>query len=226
MVNPTTYQPTDEKLRIDLVNKICAQSVLMKIYIGKRFIESFTREISSSQKIFISYTPEPNELPFATKLEAECHFSINQDMYFFKGNPTYADNTLIFSAPTIIYKIQRRENFRVYIPPSVQQSVEIATERGAVVHMNNISLTGAQIKIKSSNLNLAADRFKLNDYIKIKLTLLDFNNQNFNCVIKFAETKNGFTTLGIQFQNLDASKTQDLQNIIAKLDRLNRQLAA
>ena len=129
MANPTTYLPIDEKLRLDLVTKICTQPIFVKIFIGKRLIESFTRELTGTHKIFVTYTPEANELPFASKLEAECHFSINQDMYFFKGNPTYADNTLIFNTPTVIYKIQRRENtfFTATVPTTSAAIIIIAT---------------------------------------------------------------------------------------------------
>lgn len=223
----TSYLPVDEKLRLDLINKIRSNIVLVRVYLGKKLIESNTLEMKDSTVIYIPYkesgNPRLSNLP-----EAECHFSINQDMYFFKGVPTYIDEKLAFNLPTIVYKIQRRENFRVFVPPSVLQNIELVTERSSKAVLNNLSLTGGKITVKSPDLNLALDRFKLNNPIKLKITLLDFNNQIFNCVIKYVEAspKTGTTILGIQFQNLDAVKTQELQNVIAKIDRLNRQVAA
>lgn len=224
----SSYQPVDEKLKNELFKNLCSHKMAVKIFLNKKIIESTTVEVTSNSKIFVSHIQEPTDTRFSNSPEVECHFMVNHDMYFFKGHPTYADNALIFNLPSVVYKIQRRENFRVYIPSNLLQNIEIVGEKNSKVTFNNLSLTGGQIIIKNPDVHLSSDRYKLNDTFKLKINLLDFRNQIIHCVVKFVDTspKTGIAICGIQFQNIDAAKLQDLQNIISKIDRINRQTAA
>ncbi len=221
-----SYKPVEEKLKGEIINSLKSRIIPVKLYVDSRIIESSILEIVGN-KFILNYTPTQTGIYINKDILCECHFSLGRDMFFFKTQLESENENLAFQTPGVVYKVQRRENFRVYLPSTLLQSVEIVGDRSAKVTLNNISLTGGQIVIKSNQQNLALDRFKLNDPLKLKLTLLDFNHQIINCVIKFVEVspKDGSTVCGIQFQNLDFEKTQELQSIITKIDRLNRAAA-
>lgn len=228
LMSNSSYQPIDEKLKSELFKRLCFEKIPVKIFLDKGVIESKTSEVSVNNKIFISYHLPTINKNILQNTEVECHFSIDNFMYFFRGHPTYANGSIIFSLPHVIYKIQRRENFRVHIPISLQQDVQLRRERNSIVNFNNISLTGGQITVRNPAIGLASDRFKLNETLELKISILDFEEQIIHCVIKYVDSKPkiGLATCGVQFQNLDAQKTEALQSLISKIDRLNRQIAA
>lgn len=149
-----------------------------------------------------------------------CNFRFKGDQYFFKSS-AHSDEKIIFiDIPEKIFKLQRRNNFRINIPPAMPQTASIAELPNAKgVLCRNVSLGGCLISIKTTAKPI---EFKTNDIISVSLGLFEFQEKNLECMVRFIEIKPEVTMLGLQFLELTSEQSSDLQKTLIKIDRYLR----
>jgi hypothetical protein len=150
-------------------------------------------------------------------------FEIQKDKYFFKTSlTTFSDGTSIL-IPTDIFKLQRRNNFRVAVPNGVFYSAEILWVNGQYwdkkIDVVDMSLGGCQIHFEQNNLVVQSG-----DEIQLRIKMLDLEEESITGQIKHVVnlTKSGKTQLGIEFKNPVGDLLTDLQSLLIHLDRIQR----
>ena len=160
---------------------------------------------------------------FQTKFERQqiiCNFEIKGDQFFFKSQCEFDDHGILIDPPTKIFKLQRRNNFRINIPLTMPQNTQIKEKPQLKVICRNVSLGGALISLTTSK----SDDFKLNDIIHISISLYEFQEKNIESVVRFVDYKEHSQTvlMGVQFLELDSDQSSVLQSTLVRIDRFLR----
>lgn len=220
------YSPVSEKAGIELKTFLTSHKTAMKIYLRNLIIEGSIMPSSNSQTLsFIKSTNVDLDVNTIKYSELNCHFTHKNDMYFFKSQGQLIENKLHLSMPETIFKLQRRENFRVYTTAGASQSVVLPEALRYTAQLKNISLSGCQISLNESDFEKAQMFFQTDSHLKVKIQLFDFI-KTFDCKVKFIEKSKEpeALLLGLHFEDLSADTTEDLQAAVFKLDRHNRQI--
>jgi hypothetical protein len=150
-------------------------------------------------------------------------FEIEKDKYFFKTSlTTFPDGSSIL-VPTDVFKLQRRNNFRVNVPKGVFYTAEILWVSGQYwdkkVEVIDMSLGGCQIHFEQNNLVI-----QNGDEIQLRIKMLDLDEERITGQIKHVVSLNklGKTQLGIEFKNPVGDLLTDLQSLLIHLDRIQR----
>jgi c-di-GMP-binding flagellar brake protein YcgR len=161
---------------------------------------------------------------FKVGKELACYFLYQNEIYFFTSKTSFTDTTIIFSIPPVLYKIQRRDNFRALVPKSIKQHLEIVGIKQLKVTLVNLSLGGCKV-IVSYPEALSIDQLKEGFQIKLLMSFISFENHVFHCKVKFLKDNSleKLVTVGLEFEKLKADEIKELQANIFKIDRLNRQ---
>ena len=148
-----------------------------------------------------------------------CNFRFKGDQFFFKSS-AHSDEKIIFiDIPDKIFKLQRRNNFRINIPPAMPQSASIVELPNAkVVLCRNVSLGGCLFSFKTTT----PFEIKTNDLVSVSLGLFEFQEKNLECMVRFVEIKSEVTMLGLQFLELNSEQSSHLQQTLIKIDRYLR----
>lgn len=154
------------------------------------------------------------------RLEILCSFEVKNDRYFFKTRGSSEDNVFVLNYPDEICKLQRRNDFRVTVPHTVSQKVEIEGKRDLKIEVRDLSLGGCQIAIRLPKaLEIPPDKF-----MRLSLQVLDFEEPKLDCEIRFSkyieETKTAL--VGLKFIDLPSDQTTSLQNTLIQIDRILR----
>lgn len=160
---------------------------------------------------------------FQSKFERQqivCNFEIKGDQFFFKSQCEFDDYGILIDTPAKIYKLQRRNNFRINIPLTMPQTTQIKEKPQLKVICRNLSLGGALLSLTASK----SDDFKLNDIIHISISLYEFQEKNIESIVRFVDYKEHSQTvlMGIQFLELDSDQSSILQGTLIRIDRALR----
>ena len=149
-----------------------------------------------------------------------CNFEIKGDQFFFKSQCESDNHSLTVDPPTKIFKLQRRNNFRINIPLTMPQTTQIKEKPQLKVICRNISLGGALLSLTTSK----SDDFKLNDILHISISIYEFQEKNIESLVRFVEYKEHSQTvlMGIQFLELDSEQSSELQKTLIRIDRFLR----
>lgn len=175
-----------------------------------------------------NFVPSQNEQltiinKFQTKFAKQqiiCNFEIKGDQFFFKSQCQSDTHGITIDPPEKVYKLQRRNNFRINIPLTMPQTTQIKEKPQLKVICRNISLGGALLSLTTSK----SDDFKLNDIIQVSISLYDFQEKNIESIVRFVDYKEHSQTvmMGIQFLELDSDQSSTLQATLVRIDRFLR----
>ena len=217
--------PVDEKTKRDILRWLVTTRTNVKITLDQKSFESVTYPTSDlSRIIVICSDTDRTEKEFKTCKDLTCHFTLQNEIYFFYSKTTFNETAILFSIPATIFKIQRRGNFRVPIPKNMTQHLEFESAKQLKVKLIDLSLGGCNITATYSD-TAWISHLKLDLEIGLKMTFLSFDQQIFYCKIKFIQNdlRTRTVSLGLSFEKLKAKEMQDMQSNIIKIDRLNRQ---
>jgi c-di-GMP-binding flagellar brake protein YcgR len=216
--------PVDEKTKLSLFKMLATTKTDVQIYKNQKKIESVTYPTSDINKVTVIYSNDATDESFKTVQDLTCHFSLYNEIYFFTSKVSFTDTAILFSVPVVIYKIQRRDNFRVSIPKNLTQLLELVGHKQLKVSLVDLSLGGCKVLIVYPDASYISN-LKVDAEIALKMTFLSIENQTIHCKLKFiidnATTKSA--SIGFEFANLKADEIKELQAAIFKIDRLNRQ---
>lgn len=157
---------------------------------------------------------------FQTKFERQpviCNFDLKGDQFFFKSHCEVQDHGIVIDVPNKIFKLQRRNNFRINIPLTMPQTVQIKEKPQLKVICRNVSLGGALLSLTA----MKSDDFKLNDIIHVSISIFDFQEKNIESIVRFVDYKEHSQTvlMGVQFLELDSDQSSELQKTLIRIDR-------
>lgn len=218
------HNQVDESTKRDILKWLVTTKTNVKITLDEKEFESVTYPTSDLTKITVICGPFKQA--FKTGRDLTCEFTLHNEIYFFTAKATFNETALLFSPPTIIYKIQRRDNFRVPIPRNMTHHLEFEGAEQLKIKLTDLSLGGCNITVTYSNASMIR-HLKLDLEVALKMTFLSFDQQKFYCKIKFIKDNpnNRTVSLGLEFEKLKAKDMQDMQSTIFKIDRLNRKSA-
>lgn len=152
--------------------------------------------------------------------EANIYFEHESNLYSFRSVIKQNAEYIYLSIPTEIFKVERRENFRMDIPTTMQQSCRLIDFPLAKCRIVDLSLGGVLIQAKG----LDFEKIKDLKNIKLKMTLLDLEDESFNCEIRIIRQDNEHQALllGLQFEKLSTTLTQTIQSMLFQIDRYYR----
>lgn len=172
-------------------------------------------------KIFCTMTPEiPLDVLNGQELVGQ--FSIGGEKYFFKTHWVFNTPFLVFPSELSLYRLQRRQNFRLKIPKTFH--TEFHLER-----VNSVRTLG---KVKLWDLSsrgccLLADPptlFKANDTVSGIMTLAKRDPVAVQGVVRHLRTEKIDNKLlrvaGVEFNPMSAALESQLFNVMMELSRL------
>ena len=152
-----------------------------------------------------------------------CSFEISAEKYFFKSKISSEVAALAIIVPTEIFKLQRRNDFRISVPATISYSCEIKSVRNSTLNLKSeirdLSLGGCQLSVKLTGINLHRGD---NLYLKIKIH--SFEWEKIHCQCKHASSKKNDLkyNVGLKFLESSAAFATDLQTLLVQLDRIHR----
>lgn len=162
---------------------------------------------------FVQYTQEA----------VTCSFEISAEKYFFKSHVSTVATDLLLTIPTEIFKLQRRNDFRVSVPASIPYTCEIIGIKSTPVklkaELRDLSLGGCLLSVKINGTS-----FQDGDELYLKLKLNSFDWDRIHCSSKRVVSKelDSKLSVGLKFLETSAAFATDLQSLLVQLDRIHR----
>ncbi len=155
--------------------------------------------------------------------EVSCSFDYKDSKFFFRSSLTNNGGELILDTPSDIFQMQRRNDFRVNLPPKSGYTCEIVrvndSKKKIPVDLRNLSLGGCQIAVKINDLTLIQ-----NEEVALRIQIKEFEAEAIPTLAK--HIKNGETSdivlVGLQFVEPEADFLTELQGLLMYLDRTHR----
>jgi c-di-GMP-binding flagellar brake protein YcgR len=143
------------------------------------------------------------------------------DQFFFESVIESSDTQLVVRIPEKIFKLQRRNDFRVTIPSNIKPIVKLKKYPDLKVEIRDMSLGGCKISIKTE-FKLELD---VNMEIEMQMKVLEFEENKLYAVIKFTDFIENAKTLilGLQFVDLNSDQTTLMRTTLLQIDRILRQ---
>lgn len=210
------YIPLDEDQKNKIVSYLVSSEVPVYLEIDSKNTVGTTLISPVQGQIHVNC---PQELLIG-RSEATYFFRKDQDLYFFSGSYLVRSHYIEIKMPLKIFKIQRRENFRVHVPVNVIQKIILKKTPLVKCILKDLSLGGCKLELMTPLEN----SYQIQEIIDIKLTLFELEEQILSCKIVYKSFKENKLTLGLQFEKIEARLRQSLQFVIFKLDRLTRQM--
>jgi c-di-GMP-binding flagellar brake protein YcgR len=209
------FVPIDAIELKDVLDFLTSRNTEVNVKIGSahaktNFVPSQRKNLTVINKFQNKFSPQ----------QIICNFDLKGDQFFFKSQCQSEEHAIFIDIPTKIFKLQRRNNFRVNIPLTMPQAVQIKEKLHMKAICRNISLGGALISLSASK----SDDFKLNDIIHVSISLYDFQEKNIESMVRFVDYKEHSQTvlMGIQFLELDSDQSSLLQSTLVRIDRFLR----
>ena len=162
---------------------------------------------------FVQYTQEA----------VTCSFEISAEKYFFKSHVSTVATDLLLAIPTEIFKLQRRNDFRVSVPASIPYTCEIIGIKSSPVklkaELRDLSLGGCLLSVK-----ITGTSFQDGDelYLKLKLNSFDWDRIHCSCKRVVSKELDSKLSVGLKFLETSAAFATDLQSLLVQLDRIHR----
>lgn len=150
-------------------------------------------------------------------------FSIDETRYIFKGEIVIINpNGLILSGTSVLYEIQRRDNFRVNIVGPTLIDLSLSDVDGqfsqAQAKVLNVSLGGCMAEVTQLNAPM-----KLGDIVKGELSAKGYRAFTFEAVVRRYEERiiSGIVAkiIGLEFMGLKGHNLSLLNEIVMKCSR-------
>ncbi len=159
-----------------------------------------------------------------TKLDNEkviVSFESVGDQFFFESVIESSETQIIIKTPEKIFKLQRRNDFRVTIPSTLKPILKLKKYPDLKTEIRDMSLGGCKIAIKTEfKLDLT-----LNTEVELQIKVLDFEEKKLYAQIKFVDFIADAKTqiLGLQFTELTSDQTTLMRTTLLQIDRILRQ---
>lgn len=159
-----------------------------------------------------------------TKLDNEkviVSFESVGDQFFFESVIESSETQIIIKTPEKIFKLQRRNDFRVTIPSTLKPILKLKKYPDLKAEIRDMSLGGCKIAIKTEfKLDLT-----LNTEVELQIKVLDFEEKKLYAQIKFVDFIADAKTqiLGLQFTELTSDQTTLMRTTLLQIDRILRQ---
>lgn len=143
------------------------------------------------------------------------------DQFFFESVIESSETQLVVRIPEKIFKLQRRNDFRVTIPSNIKPIVKLKKYPDMKVEIRDMSLGGCKISIKTE-FKLELD---INTEIEMQMKVLEFEENKLYAIIKFTDFIENAKTLilGLQFVDLNSDQTSSMRTTLLQIDRILRQ---
>lgn len=152
-----------------------------------------------------------------------CSFEISAEKYFFKSQVSTIASELLLTIPNEIFKLQRRNDFRVAVPASIPYTCEIIGVNSSPVKLKaeirDLSLGGCQLAVK-----ITGTSFHNGDelYLKLKLNSFDWDRIHCSSMRVISKDSDSKLSVGVKFLETSAAFATDLQSLLVQLDRIHR----
>jgi len=160
------------------------------------------------------------ELPFLDRFigefEAVITFSLPPEVYFLKAKIRENSGQYFFKETINIYRLQRRETFRLKIPELVDANVTI--DNLGTFRLNDISQGGFGIQVSAK----VSHSFKSKTQLKVNLVVMGERFAKVICEVRNArvQTLDKQTILvGFKFLELDQGTEERLFKVITEISR-------
>ncbi len=187
--------------------------------IGSRHFKSKILARKSTNQFFIY---KFNFEPYLDQ-DVTCSFEISAEKYYFKTYLTAAAGELMLAVPDEIFKLQRRNDFRVSVPASISYTCEIIGINGSPAKLKadirDLSLGGCQLVVK-----IIGTAFHDGDELFLRLKINSFDWDRISCTSQRVVSKNADAkySIGVRFLETSAAFATDMQSLLVQLDRVHR----
>lgn len=149
-----------------------------------------------------------------------CSFTYSNNKYFFKSKATSTDVYFFLNFPEKIYKIQRRNNFRLSVPNFLDHKINIIEFPSLESRLIDISLGGCRLEISTQNELELIDETD----ITIEINILHSEIKDLVATIVFNQFSPELQkqTVGLQFGQISADQTAHLHTTLIQVDRAVR----
>lgn len=187
---------------------------------GKKIVSFLPKEIVHSQMLVIS---KGGEVPL--KQEVIVTFQVGQEKYFMKttfSHHDYAGHYMMNLEPAL-FKLQRRNSFRVQIPTEYMAKVSLITVDEKPVSQKfalfDLSGGGFSFEIPSNNVFKLTSGQAIEGEIQIGGRFTKKFNANVRHVINVGSQGSGLTKIGAEFSNLLPIDQQSIVNTVMEIHR-------
>ncbi len=206
------YSPIDSSQQIEIITYLKNNSLSVTYKIDDTHSKSSFVEVSGQDLSILKKTSNDYSNQFIY-----CCFLYKSEMHLFRSKATSSSNYLLLTVPDKIYKLQRRNDFRLSIPALIKQKIKLIEYPKIDCQMVDISLGGCRLTIKTTTeLELVEETD-----ITVSYQFNSEESQTNECTIVFskfnAEAK--LQTLGLKFNNLDSNATSHLHQMLIQIDR-------
>jgi len=192
--------------------------------ISLKIADLFLKSKIKNQPGSTSWNLEP--LTMTNKLineEVVCTFDTKEDKYIFKTTLNASQGQANLNVPAEIFRIQRRNDFRVDIPTEVKYTCKIRTVNKKTV---NVDVTLEDLSLGGCKVTLPENVYKMESNCQLELTLQmnQFESDELKAIsrnVKLIENQN-VQRIGLQFLTPDADTLADLHALLVYLDRVKR----
>ena len=219
MNQPTFFAKLDSTKKNELVDYLVESGCEFIVKISQNHYKSkiLTEKGLTSFSIYKFFSGSFNHQ------EVTCSFEYKESKFFFKSSLTNKGGELVLDTPENIFQMQRRNDFRVNIPPNsgyVCEIVKVNTAKKKItVDLRNLSLGGCQIAVNVNDLVLIQ-----NEEVALRIQIKEFDAEAIPTLAK--HIKNGETSelvlVGLQFVDPQADFLTELQGLLMYLDRTHR----
>jgi len=149
-----------------------------------------------------------------------CSFTYLDNKYFFKSKATSRDVYFFLNFPEKIYKIQRRNNFRLAVPNFLDHQVTILEYPKLECRLNDISLGGCRLEITTPTELELIDETD----ITVEIKIVHSEIKNLMSIIVFNQFNSELQKqiVGLQFAQMSAEQMAYLHTTLIQVDRAVR----
>ena len=130
---------------------------------------------------------------------------------------------MVIALPEKIFKLQRRNDFRLTMPNNIQPIIKLKNYPELKAEVKDLSMGGCKITFKT-DVDLILD---LDSNTAIHIKILEFEEKNLPVTIKFIERRpdSKTVTIGLQFIDSNAERITLMRSTLLQLDRILRNKA-
>lgn len=214
------FSPLDSEKRTELLTYLGQAGSELRIKLVEQYYKSKILQ-KKTEDIFSIYKFIPGKFQ---KQEAIFSFDGPDGKYFFKSAITTENSELTLKLPEEIFKLSRRNDFRIDLHTGNGYACLVASvnraKKSIAAELRNISMGGLQVALAASE--LAANK---DDEIELDLTIKDFEWKKIKTIAKQVRVDNkdgDVLILGLQYKDPEADFLTEIQSALMYLDRVHR----
>lgn len=209
------FNPIDKHDIQDILSKAIRANTICNVKILDQFYRLLIVKLNSDhilieKKSFFKIKSE--------KIVVQFHYK--DDQYVFSTTATSDEDFFKVQIPEKIFKIQRRNDFRLRIPDQISPLVKLKSYPELKVKLIDLSLGGCRLSVKT----MFPLNFKMSQDIELSLKVMDFEEPHIITKLKFQNHSKDLqeTILGLQFENIDLEQAAQIRGVLIQIDRILR----